>query len=264
MPDYHAAMPGGNPLHEAADRSSPAHRDLRLRLLAAIEADRLARTPLRPCPYLPLLQAREQAFLADSLDPELYHDLMDRGFRRSGEMFYAADCPGCRRCVPIRVPVAEFAPSRSQRRVLRKNADVQVAVRAPTFTRATWDLYRSYVRHQHPTRPTDETEDDFRGSLYARVVDTREVVYSLGGQVVAISLVDVCGRSVSAVYHFYDPAFAARSLGVFSVLAEIEWARQAGVPHYYLGYWVEGSRTMHYKANYRPHELLRDGVWRRA
>ncbi len=225
------------------------------------EAARLPHTPLHPCPYLPGRKARERAFLADRVDPEVYHELMDRGFRRSGELFYAPDCPGCRRCVPIRVPVLTFTPSRSQRRVLRRNHDVTAIVRRPEFTPATWDLYRRYLQHQHGRAPGDETAASLAAFLYAPVVDTVEVLYQLGGRTVAISLLDVCSRSVSAVYHFFDPDVAARSLGVFSALHEIGWTRAQGIPHYYLGYWVEGAPTMQYKANFRPHELLVDGVW---
>ncbi|MEO6593727.1 MAG: arginyltransferase [Planctomycetota bacterium] len=234
------------------------------RLLAHIDADRLPRTPLFPCPYLPDRQARQRAFLAEHLDPELYHDLMDRGFRRSGEMFYATDCPSCEMCVPLRVPTTEFRPSKSQRRAMQKNRDVVMRVRHPELSTENFDLYGRYVQHQHGTPATDETRESLRASLYERVVDTVEVTYTIGDRLAAVSLLDVCSRSVSAVYHFFEPEFAARSLGVFSVLAEIEWARRIGVPHYYLGYWVEGAETMHYKANYRPHELLRVGAWQRA
>lgn len=230
-------------------------------VLAWVDADELTRTPLYPCPYLPGRQARQRAFLADHLAPATYHGLMDRGFRRSGQMFYAMDCPGCRQCVPLRVPVATFRATRSQRRAARKNRDVTVTVRAPTFTTATYELYCRYLAHQHPDADREENAEQFRASLYADVVDTVEVVYALDGTAIAISLLDVCRSSVSAVYHFYEPALRDRSLGVFSVLAEIDWTRRIGVPHYYLGYWIEGARTMHYKADYGPHEVLRDGRW---
>jgi arginyl-tRNA--protein-N-Asp/Glu arginylyltransferase len=231
------------------------------RLLAWVDADRLPRTPLHACPYLPDLRARERAFVADELDPELYHDLMDRGFRRSGGMFYAMDCPGCRRCVPLRIPTAEFRPSRSQRRAQRKNRDVEVCVAAPALTPETFDLYRRYVAHQHAE--TEVPIEAVRG-LYANVVGTVEVAYTIGATLVGKSLLDVCSRSVSAVYHFYDPAHRDRSLGVFSVLAEIEWARSIGIPYYYLGYWIEAAPTMRYKASFQPHELLEGRTWRRA
>lgn len=232
------------------------------RLLSLVDAGRLPQTPLHACPYLPDLEARERFFVARRLDPELYHDLMDRGFRRSGEMFYAADCPGCRRCVPLRVPVASFAPSRSQRRVLRRNRDVTARVRRPEFTSAAFDLFRRYRRHQHAAPESVESPETCRAWLYAPVVASFEVVYTIDDRLAALSLLDVCSRSVSSVYHFYAPEFARRSLGVLSVLHEIAWTHRIGVPYYYLGYWVEGAKTMDYKVNYRPHELLLDGVWR--
>ena len=233
-------------------------------LLAWVDRDELPRTPEYPCPYLTGRLARQRAFLAEQLDGERYHELMDRGFRRSGQLFYAMDCNGCQRCVPIRVPVATFVPSRSQRRTARKNLDIRMIARAPQCDEEIVALYRRYLRHQHPDNASDETLASLNESLYAPIVDSVELRYLLGDRVVAVSLLDVCSRSVSAVYHFYDPEFADRSLGVFSVLAEIEWTRQLGVPHYYLGYWIEAAPTMHYKANYRPHELLRDGRWQPA
>lgn len=232
-------------------------------LLAHVDAGRLQRLPENPCPYLPGLTARKRAFLAEAMDGELYHDLMDRGFRRSGDFFYAMDCENCRACVPLRVPVDTFQPSKSQRRVLRRNPDVALTAQRPQCTDEVFALYQRYLAFQHPdSGQTGETQQQLEASLYANIVDSVELRYTIGDRLVAVSLVDLCSRSVSAVYHFYDPDERDRSLGVFSVLAEIDWTRQLGVPHYYLGYWVEGAETMHYKANYRPHEQLRDGIWR--
>lgn len=234
------------------------------RVLRHIDAGNLPRSELYPCSYLPDLQARQQAFRAEHLDPDVYHQLMDRGFRRSGDVFYAMECPTCRRCVQIRVPVADFVPSRSQRRAWRRNQDVVLRVQRPQFTEAKWELYRRYLQAQHGKADAGEGPEAFAASLYAEVVGTVEATYHLGDQLVGVTILDVCKASLSSVYHFFDPEHAARSLGVFSVLAEIEWCRQNSIPHYYLGYWIEGAPTMHYKANYRPHELLRDGVWQRA
>jgi len=240
-------------------------------LLRWVDAGECPRSEPYPCPYLPGRMARQRGFRVAGMPGELYHELMDRGFRRSGDVFYAMACDSCQLCVPIRVPVATFAPSKSQRRALRRNEDVTVQVGPPTFTPAKFALYRRYLAEQHGRGETDgdgsdsgnggEREDEFRTSMYGRIVDTVEVTYTLGDRLLAVSLLDVCSRSVSAVYHFYDPDEGARSLGVFSVLMEIEYTRQLGVPHYYLGYWIEGAKTMQYKANYRPHELLREGRW---
>jgi arginine-tRNA-protein transferase len=259
----------------AADRTgarsgNDAHADVSP-LLRWVDADECPRSEPYPCPYLPGRLARQRGFRVAGMPGELYHDLMDRGFRRSSDVFYAMVCDDCRLCVPIRVPVATFAPSKSQRRALRKNEDVTVQVGTPTFTSAKFALYRRYLAEQHgrgddakSANGGGEREDEFRASMYGSVVDTVEVTYTVGDRLLAVSLLDVCARSVSAVYHFYDPGEGARSLGVFSVLMEIEYTRQLGVPHYYLGYWIEGAKTMQYKANYGPHELLRSGRWQPA
>ncbi|MBK8100722.1 MAG: arginyltransferase [Planctomycetes bacterium] len=229
--------------------------------LAWVDAGKLPRMPEHPCSYLPERQARMQGFVTSGLDPEVYHELMDRGFRRSGDFFYAPDCRGCRRCVPIRVPVVTFTPSRSQRRALLRNRDVELRIGAPDLDAARVELYQRYLARQHRGSEQAADESTLRSFLYQPIVDTVEATYWLGERLAAVTILDVCSRSVSSVYHFFDPELARRSLGVYSVLAEIEWTKQQGIPHYYLGYWVEGARTMHYKADYRPHELWVDGRW---
>ena len=159
-----------------------------------------------PCPYLVGRTARARAFAAERAPGELYHDLMDRGFRRSGQMFYAMDCDGCRACVPLRVPVESFAPSRSQRRTWRRNQDLRVEFAPPRYEPAAFTMFRRYLRDQHPDSPGETTEAGFRAEFYGQVVDSIEARYLLGDELIAISLLDVCSRSVSAVYHFYDPA----------------------------------------------------------
>jgi leucyl-tRNA---protein transferase len=233
-------------------------------LLAWVDRDELPRTDLHPCPYLPGRMARKKGFLAERLAGDRYHALMDRGFRRSGEFFYAMDCPDCRLCVPIRVPVATFVATKSQRRAVAKNRDISVTATAPNCSPAKFDLYRRYLAHQHPDGAGDESYEQFQSGLYRDVVDSVEVTYTRAGQLLAVSLLDVCRESVSAVYHYYEPAAKDRSLGVFSAVMEIEYTRQLAVPHYYLGYWIAGAKTMAYKANYRPHELLRNRRWERA
>ncbi|MBL8736642.1 MAG: arginyltransferase [Planctomycetes bacterium] len=248
----------------SGDPEEDAEREAPHPLLAWVDGDVCPRSEPYPCPYLPDRLARHRGFRIEGMPGELYHDLMDRGFRRSGDVFYAMACDDCRLCVPIRVPVDQFVPSKQQRRALRRNADVTVRFGEPEFTAAKFALYRRYLAEQHGKHDTSESEDEFRASMYATVVDTVEATYRLGDHLLAVSLLDVCRRSVSAVYHFYDPDHRDRSLGVFSVLQEIAWAQRIGVPHYYLGFWIAGAKTMHYKANYRPHELLRDETWSAA
>jgi arginine-tRNA-protein transferase len=214
------------------------------------------------CSYLPDRSATEEAWLVWHLSPAAYHELMDRGFRRSGNILYRTACASCRKCVPIRIAVDDFKPSRSQRRTLRRNSDVQVIVHEPELTHEKHDVYKRYLRAQHASSPQGEDMESMRDFLYSSCVATVEIEYrNQSGRLLAASLCDVSRRSISSVYHFYDPDEHRRSLGVFSALKEIELCAQKQIPYYYLGYWIEGCKTMDYKQGYRPHQLLLDGEW---
>jgi arginine-tRNA-protein transferase len=220
-----------------------------------------------PCPYLPARVARNRAFLCDSMAPELYHQLMDAGFRRSGTFIYQPICSGCRRCQPIRVPVGKFALSKSQRRVWRRNADLVVHVASPPApSEEKFNLYTRYVRGRHDADRA-ENFDNFVEFLYRSPVQTLEITYRLpdvSGTLVGVAICDLCaGVSLSSVYFYFEPEQKRRGLGTFSSLWEIDLARRMGIPYYYLGYHIAGCDAMSYKANFRPCELLYpDGEWR--
>jgi arginine-tRNA-protein transferase len=214
-----------------------------------------------PCAYLPR-EATDEVWIAHRLEPEAYHDLMDAGFRRSGRIVYRPRCEGCRACIPIRVPVADFRPSKSQRRARNRNRDLVLRMGEPDLTPEKTALYARYLARKHGREPEPDLEQSLREFLYESCVDTREIEYRDGaGKLVAVSIVDVCPRSMSSVYHFFDPGEARRSVGVASVVTEIELCRELGLPFYYLGFWVQGCPAMEYKANYRTCEVLREGTW---
>jgi len=132
----------------------------------------------------------------------------------------------------------------------------------PCLTEEKWSLYRRYLRHRHDGT-MGEDYDDLANFLYRSPVRTLEVTYRVGERLGGVGIIDVSSRAVSTVYFYFDPDLSRRSLGVFSVLWEIEWCRARGMSHYYLGFYVRGARSMSYKADYRPHELLgADGRWR--
>jgi leucyl-tRNA---protein transferase len=223
--------------------------------------DSLPATPEEPCPYLPGRAARYRAFSASAMPPALYHQLMDRHFRRSGDYFYAPACRHCQACIPIRVPVERFTPTRSQRRVARRNARVSVQVRAAEFSAEKYALYRRYAMQWHGK--TEVNEDEFTSFLCASPLDTLHFEYRDGqGGLVAVGVCDVCEKSLSSVYFYFDPAAAQASLGTYGALVEIAWAREQSIPYYYLGYWVAGSAAMEYKSRFGPYELLAGGNWR--
>lgn len=220
------------------------------------------------CPYLPGRQSTSRAFWAERMPGAVYHRFMDAGFRRSGKVFYQPVCAGCRACQPLRVPVATFAASKSQRRCWRRNADLGVTlVVDPAPDAERFDLYQRYVSQWHGKDASDPDEgwEAFTSFLYESPVDTVEYLYRdpADGGLLAVGVCDVCADSFSSVYFYHDPAHAHRGLGTYGALYEIEEARRLGVPHYYLGFWVDGCGTMHYKAGFRPNEVLHpDGVWR--
>lgn len=196
------------------------------------------------------------------LDPAVYQVLMDSGFRRSGRVVYRPVCDGCRECVPLRVPVESFRPSRSQRRVLRRNPDLCVEIGPPACSEEKWRLYVDYLRYQHDGTMSEGFEG-FREYLYGSPTDTIEMTYRLGEHILAVGIVDSCPDCLSSVYCFFDPAEARRSLGVFSALFEIAECRRRGLPFWYAGFYVRECPRMNYKAGYRPGELLcPDGTWR--
>lgn len=208
-----------------------------------------------PCPYLAGQESRSEAYLVDRLDGHLYERLLARGFRRSGRVVYRPRCRHCRECRSIRLPVASFEPSRSMRRIQRKNADLRVAVGAPVATDEKFALFCRYLDAQHDATMA-RTYETFNEFLYDSPMETVEFRYYLGDRLLGISLADRCSHGLSSVYMYFDPSYSNRSLGTYSVLWEVSYCRKAGLPFYYLGYYVAGSGKMAYKARFRPNEVL--------
>ncbi|MCC6580289.1 MAG: arginyltransferase [Phycisphaeraceae bacterium] len=213
------------------------------------------------CPYLPDQTARNQVLFGATIDGEAYHDLMDAGFRRSGTAIYRPACPSCRACRPIRVPVAQFAPGKSQRRCRRHNADLTVTVDTPSPSDEKFALYRRYIERCH--QGDGGSYESFVEFLYRSPMRSLEFSYRDGaGRLLAVGICDVCARSLSSVYLYRDPDQRKRGLGTFAALWEIDYCRRHGIGYYYLGYWIRGSRKMAYKADFRPYELLdAEGNW---
>ena len=207
------------------------------------------------CPYLPGLQARSETYFVDRLDGATYERLLSRGFRRCGRTIYRPRCRACNECRQLRVPVAEFTPTRSMRRIARRNADVHVEVGDPNPTHGKFLLFTRYLNAQHDaTMPRNY--ESFVEFLYDSPLRTDEIHYYLGRHLIGVSIADRVPGGLSTVYMYFDPRDAARSPGTFSVLWELDYCRRQGLRYYYLGYYVAGSQTMAYKSRFRPHELL--------
>lgn len=213
------------------------------------------------CPYLPNRTWVTRSFRAESLPEEMYEQLLNHGWRRSGSIFYHNHCPGCSLCIPIRVPVDRFSPTKSQRRVLRRNRDVEIA-RNESHTRDELvELFQRYDQHRHDP-DSDITSDAFHRFLGTSPIRTDVMEYRVEGRLIGAGWLDVLPEGLSTVYFAFEPEESKRSLGTFSALKEIELCRELGKPWYYLGFFVPGSPKMSYKTRFRPYQLLMDGKWR--
>ncbi len=223
------------------------------------------RTLPHNCGYLPGRRASNAVVDPElNMEPWLYTRLAEIGFRRSGPRVYRPACPGCSACIPLRIPVADFAPNRAQRRVRNMNRDLVVHERAAAFDPEHFALYCRYLTVRHADSDMEAMrEDDYLEFLTCRGIETRFIDFRLDGRCVAVAVADVLTNALSAVYTFFDPALARRGLGVNAILREIDIARGLGKEWLYLGYWIEDCRKMRYKNDYRPNEVFVDGRWQR-
>jgi len=216
-----------------------------------------------PCSYLPERAARSQVAAPTHLiDTEIYSELVQKGFRRSGLFTYRPHCDRCTACLPIRVDVARFRPTRSQRRVWKRQNDLIVRITCLRWDDEHFDLYQRYQRDRHPgAGMDDDMQSQYRQFLLTSRVDTRLAEFrNAAGVLQMVSVIDVLDDGLSAVYTFFEPD-AAGSLGTWAILWQVEQCRQAKLPWLYLGYWIEESRKMTYKSAFQPHQILRAGSW---
>lgn len=197
--------------------------------------------------------------------------LTQSGFRRSQTIAYRPACEACRACVSVRVKAKEFSPSRSLRRITERNIDLRGGVVRAEPTSEQYSLFRTYLDARHTDGGmADMTVLDYSMMVEDSHVETRLVEYRIGatsissGRLAAVCLTDLLADGLSMVYSFYDPGEQGRSLGTYMILDHIERVRRLGLEHLYLGYWVEGSKKMAYKARFLPQERLGLNGWDRV
>ncbi|WP_170354469.1 arginyltransferase [Ruegeria lacuscaerulensis] len=222
-------------------------------------------TAPQPCPYL---EGRMERKLFTALQGEgadqLNNSLSQQGFRRSQNVLYRPSCADCAACLSARIDVSAFAPSKSQKRAVKRNAYLQRKANSPWATDEQYELFRRYLDTRHADGGmADMDVFEFAAMIEETPIRSRVVEYADPDtdNLIAVSLTDVLDDGLSMVYSFYDPHQPQNSLGTYMILDHIDIAREAGLPYVYLGYWVPGSPKMGYKARFSGLEAYIQGEW---
>lgn len=226
---------------------------------------KLFATQPHPCSYLSGQEATTVFVDPEAkIDPLLYTQLSQLGFRRSGAHLYRPQCLRCQACVSCRIPVKLFRPSRAQRRCIQRNQDLSLHITDDINTSEHYSLYASYIEGRHKDGDMyPPSEDQYRAFLTSEWGITQYLELRLGDRLIAVSVCDQLGDGLSAVYTFYDPLEEHRSPGKYAILAQIEKTKAMNLDYVYLGYWIKDCEKMNYKTQYRPLELLVNRRWMR-
>ena len=217
------------------------------------------------CPYLE--GQTEQRIAVDiTSDPQCHDGLATAGFRRVENWVYRPACPKCNACTPWRVNVSKFSPSRNMARITRKNQDLSRIISRPDPKDEHYLLFKSYVKTRHNDgQMAKMSQNDFTSMISNSPIETVLISYKdHKDKLVASILVDIQSDGLSAVYSFFDTTIKSRSLGTFMVLDLIEITKESQLHWLYLGYFVEGSQKMDYKARFKPAEMFRNGQWQQS
>jgi arginyl-tRNA--protein-N-Asp/Glu arginylyltransferase len=223
----------------------------------------LVSSPVHVCSYLEELRS-QTAFVypLSQLNTAVYSQLIQQGFRRSGDDVYVPHCPECNACIPARLAVSEFKANRSQQRCWKKNSQTKAVIKPPVFEQAHYDLYLRYQRSRHCGGDMAESSpEDYMNFLSSSWCDTLFVEFLINGQLVGVAVIDYLDNALSAVYTFFDPKFSDYGLGVYAVLWQIDYAKHQQKEFVYLGFWIKACQKMAYKSNYQPLQIFRDRQW---
>ncbi|SLN13132.1 arginyl-tRNA-protein transferase [Pseudoruegeria aquimaris] len=221
-------------------------------------------TAPQPCPYLDGRMERKLFTALQGDTAETLNDALSKqGFRRSQNVLYRPSCADCTACLSARIRVADFKPSRSQRRCMKRNADLVRSANSPWATEEQFALFRRYLDSRHADGGMADMDIfEFAAMIEETPIRSRVVEYQdAAGTLKGVCLTDVLDDGVSMVYSFYEPDEAFRSFGTYIILDHVEIARAAGLPYVYLGYWVPGSQKMGYKAGFDALEVYHGGAW---
>lgn len=219
-------------------------------------------TPPAPCPYLEGLTEQRLLTFIDKPQAGFTPALLAAGFRRSQNMFYRPHCPSCAACLSVRLPVADFAPDKGMRRILRRNGDLAAEIRAAACDEDLYRLFHSYQTARHAESDMAAmTIDDLAAMIEDHPGTARLMHCMKDGQTRGVMLFDETANATSAVYSFFDPAESRRSLGTWMILKLVEYTKSSGRDYLYLGYLIRQSRKMAYKERFQPLQILIKNEW---
>ncbi len=228
-----------------------------------ISSIKLYATHEHPCSYLEGKSART-AFVDPEIEIEktIYSTLSNYGFRRSGINVYRPHCGECQACIAIRISVNDFKLSKSQKRCLKRNSDIDLVTVESIATDEHYELYHRYISERHSDGdmypPNRKQYDEFLAPVWDI---TRYIEFRCEGKLLGVAVTDALTQGYSAIYTFFEPNEIKRSLGVFGILSQIEFTRQKQQPYLYLGYWIKDCQKMSYKVQYKPLQMLINNQW---
>lgn len=220
-------------------------------------------TRAHPCSYLDG-ESAQSIFVnpAYPMTTAVYSRLIEQGFRRSGDDVYKPGCPICSACMPTRLPVNRFNPSRNQKRCLKNNQNTQAILKPPIFEQAHYDMFLRYQAARHDSGDMANSSSvqyiDFLSSSWC---DTQFIEFSISGALAAVAVIDRLDNALSAVYTFFEPELSSYSLGTYAVLWQIERALHEKREFVYLGFWIKECKKMAYKNQFQPMQVLVNNQW---
>jgi len=215
------------------------------------------------CSYIDKMDAQSLVVTPyKSINQNTFQDLIEKGFRRSGQYIYKPNCKSCTACIPIRLSVKKFLPSKTQKRTYKKHEHFNVREAPLAFKKKHFDLYLKYQNKRHSFINNEQGNlDDYNDFLIKSNVKSKLIEFWDGDLLKIISIVDVVSDGISAVYTFYDPDDDKVSYGTYSIVWLINWCKAQQLKYIYLGYWIGECNKMKYKTNFKPYELYIKGYW---
>ena len=213
------------------------------------------------CPYLPEREFIEEYFFDISISRQEFSQLLAQGWRKFGCYFFRPACDSCRECIPVRIMPENFAPSKSQRRVIAKNRNTEITVTESCYTEERFQLFKKFseMRFNHRTR-----KDEYLLNFCISPVSSFVMEYRAGNALVGTGYIDYASDALNSVYFAFDPDYHYLSPGIYSLITEIRYAGRLGLKYYYPGYYVKGNSSMEYKLRFTPSQVYdwEGNVWK--